>query len=134
MFIFATSERTKSSITPEYTRGDRIIARSVFVYSFIYKFFVAFVLVVVWNMITPWPIEWWGHYFLVTFLVIPGIAAAITCVWFTAGSSRDLIYLYRDLKNRVVDHLDNGMVEGHVAISEKAKFEKLEEESVEEKK
>ncbi|MBR7105232.1 MAG: sodium:panthothenate symporter [Lentisphaeria bacterium] len=121
-------------ITPEYTRGDRIIARSVFVYSFIYKFFVAFVLVVVWNMITPWPIEWWGHYFLVTFLVIPGIAAAITCVWFTAGSSRDLIYLYRDLKNRVVDHLDNGMVEGHVAISEKAKFEKLEEESVEEKK
>ena len=114
-------------ITPEYSRGDRILARSVFTYSFIYKFFFAFVLVAVWNIISPWPLEWWGHYFLITQLVIPGIAATITCVWFTAGSSRDLFYLYRDLKNRVANPLDNGMVDGHVALSDKAEFAKLDE-------
>jgi len=116
-------------ITPEYTRGDRIIAWSVFCYSFVYKFFIAFVFVVVWNLFSPWPIEWWGHYFLIVSLVIPGIAAAVTAVWFTWGSSRDLISLFRDLKHRVANPLDNGMVDGHVAISDKAKFEKLEEAS-----
>ena len=118
-------------ITPEYSKGDRIIARSVFAYSFIYKFFIAFLLVVIWNMFTPWEPEWWGHYFLITQLLIPGVAATITCVWFTAGSSRDLVYLFRDLKNRVANPLDNGMVDGHVAISEKARFGKLEQEQAE---
>ena len=47
-------------ITPEYTKGDRIIAWGVFCYSFVYKFFLAFVLVVIWNLISPWPIEWWA--------------------------------------------------------------------------
>ena len=114
-------------ITPEYTRSDRIIARSVFTYSFIYKFAIAFVLVAVWNIFSPWPLEWWGHYFLITQLIIPGIAATLTCVWFTAGCSRDLVLLYRALKNRVANPLDNGMVDGHVALSDKAEFAKLDE-------
>ena len=65
---------------------------------------------------------------LVVFLVVPGIAALITAVWFGIGSTVDLFRMFRDLKNRVANPLDNGMVEGHVAISEKAKLDQIDRE------
>jgi len=34
--------------------------------------------------------------------------------------------MFRDLKNRVNNPLDNGMVEGHVSLDEKQRFEELE--------
>ena len=120
--------------TPEYSRGDKILVVSVFVYTFIYKFFCTFILVVIWNAISPWPLKWWGHYFLIVSLVVPGIAAAITTVWFGIGSSIDLKRLFDALKERVANPLDNGMVEGHVAISEKKEFEELEKENLSESK
>ena len=61
-------------------------------------------------------------------------AAAVTAVWFTWGSSRDLIRLFHDLKVRVANPLDNGMVDGHVALSDKAQFAKLEEATPEKSK
>lgn len=112
-------------ITPEYSTGDKIIAWSVFSYSILYKFFIAFVLVILCNMISPWPLKWWGNYFLVVSLVIPGIAAAITTVWFGIGSTVDLARMFHDLQNRVANPLDNGMVEGHISLSEKAEMEAI---------
>ena len=114
-------------ITPEYTRGDKLLAWSVFSYSLIYKFLIAFVLVVILNLLGLWKSSWWGHYFLIVFLIVPGIAAMITTVWFGIGSSIDLVRMFRDLKNRVANPLDNGMVEGHMSISEKAALEQIDE-------
>ena len=82
---------------------------SVFVYTFNYKFFCTFILVVIWNAISPWPLKWWGHYFLIVSLVVPGIAAAITTVWFGIGSSIDLKRLFDALKERVANPLENGI-------------------------
>ena len=113
-------------ITPEYTRGDRWIAWSVFFYSVVYKFILAFIVVMIWNHFSPWKPEWWGKYFYVTTLLIPGIAAFVSTVWFGAGGAVDLFRLFRDLEKRVADPLDNGMVEGHVSLADKAKFEELE--------
>ena len=115
-------------ITPEYTRGDKILAWSVFCYSFIYKFLISFVLVVILNLLGIWKTAWWGWYFLIVFLVIPGIAAFITAIWFGIGGTVDLLRMFRDLKNRVANPLDNGMVEGHVAIDEKARLEQIDRE------
>lgn len=115
-------------ITPEYTRGDRAIAWGVFVYSFIYKFFLAFIFVVIWNAVTPWPIEWWGHYFFITTLLIPGLAAFVSIFWFGIGGVVDMWRLFRDLKLRVANPLDNGQVEGHVSLADKEAFEKAEQE------
>lgn len=112
-------------ITPEYTTGDKVIAWSVFIYTFVYHFLIAFVLVAIYNFFSPWPMEWWGHYFLIVSLVIPGVAAAVTVVWFGIGGTIDLTRLFRDLKNRVANPLDNGMVEGHVSLSEKAKMDAI---------
>ncbi len=47
----------------------------------------------------------------------------ITSVWFTWGGIKDLRRLFRDLEIRVRDDLDNGMVEGHVSLADKAAFE-----------
>ena len=115
-------------ITPEYTLGDRCIAWGIFFYSIVYKFFIAFVLVAVWNFFSPWKMEWWGRYFFFTTLLIPGIIAFISTFWFGIGGAVDIYRLFRDLEKRVADPLDNGWVEGQVSLSDKERFAKLESE------
>ncbi len=115
-------------ITKEYTIGDKVIAWSLFFYSIIWGFVLTFVGVIIWNAITPWPIQWWGKYFFVVYLVVPGAMAAISAVWFGIGGSIDLFRMFRDLKARVDNPLDDGWVEGHVSLADKEEFEHLEHE------
>ena len=110
-------------ITPEHSRGDRVITWAMFVYSFGYVFLAAFALVAIGNFFSPWPMAWWGHYFLIVSLVIPGIVAAISTVWFTVGGVLDLRQLFRDLKNRTVNPLDDGRVEDNMSLADKARLE-----------
>ena len=116
-------------ITPEYSLGDKVIAWSYFSYSFIYKFGFAFVLVIVWNLFQKWPPEWWAHYFLVVFLIVPGIMAAITAVWFGIGGGIDLFKMFRDLEKRVSNPLDDGRVDGHMSLADKAELEAVDRKS-----
>ena len=115
-------------ITPEYSFGDRLIAYGIFSYSFLYRFVGFFLVVALWNAISPWPKERWSIYFLIVFLIVPGFIAAISSVWFTIGGIRDLRQLFRDLRTREIDVLDNGRVEGNMSISDKARFERIERE------
>jgi SSS family solute:Na+ symporter len=111
-------------ITPEFTRGDRIISWSVFGYAIVYKFGLSFVAVLIWNLISPWPVEWWSTYFFITSLVVTGILGVISTFWFLIGGVIDLRALFRDLAARRDNPLDNGMVEGHVSLVDKAAFER----------
>lgn len=97
-------------ITPEYTRGDRIIAYSVFFYSVVYRVGIVFFAIVIWNAIWPWPNSWWTVNFFITTLLIPGIVGVISTIWFMIGGSIDAIQLFRDLKKRVEDPNDNGQI------------------------
>lgn len=97
-------------ITPEYTRGDRIIAYSVFFYSVVYSVGIIFFGIVIWNAIWPWPHSWWTVKFFITTLLIPGIVGIISTVWFMIGGLLDAIQLFRDLKKRVEDPNDNGQI------------------------
>ncbi len=110
-------------ITPEYTLGDRIIAWSVFGYAIVYKFGFCFVGVLIWNMFSPWPVEWWSTYFLITSLWVTAILGIVSTVWFMIGGFIDIRALFRDLNARTDNPLDNGMVEGHVSLADKAAFE-----------
>lgn len=110
-------------ITPEYTKGDRIIAYAIFAYSFVYAFLIMFVLVALWNLISPWPIEWWGTYFLIASVIVPGLTAAVTAVWFTIGGIVDMRQLFIDLKKRKDNPLDDGRVEGNMSLADKAELE-----------
>ena len=115
-------------ITPEYTRGDKAIAWGVFLYSFVYGFGLAFAGVVVWNVIHPWPIEWWCWYFVIQFFVIPCILACFTTVWFGVGGFFGLRQLFRDLAARKdTNDLDDGRVEGNMSLADKAELEKVDE-------
>jgi Na+/proline symporter len=106
-------------ITPEYTVGDKVIAWSVFIYTFIYNVLLAFVVVLIWNLISPWPAQWWSVYFFVVNIVMAAIVAVISTVWFMAGGIIDMRRLFKDLAKRVDNPLDDGRVEGHVSLVDK---------------
>lgn len=110
-------------ITPEYTRGDRWIAWSVFAYTFVYQIGLCFLVVVVWNMISPWPPEWWSMYFLINSVIIAAIIGIVSTVWFMVGGFIDLRRLFRDLEARLDNPLDDGRVENQVSLMDKVVFE-----------
>ena len=113
-------------ITPAYTKGDKVIAYALFSYSIIYRFFIMFILVLIWNtFFSRWPALWWSNYFFISLLLIPCIVAGITAIWFGVGGFINLLQLFRDLKLRVVNPLDNGRVEGNMSLADKAQLEKL---------
>jgi Na+/proline symporter len=109
-------------ITPEYTRGDRWLAWSVFAYTFGYQIGLCFVVVVIWNIISPWPSEWWSLYFYINSLLIAGVVGVVSTVWFMIGGIIDTRRLFRDLEARMDNPLDNGRVENHVSLMDKAAF------------
>ena len=103
-------------ITPEFTRGDKILTWSVFLYTFIYQIGFCFIGVLVWNLISPWPAKWWSNYFYVTTLCVGAVIGIISTVWFLIGGIIDTRRLMRDLKSRVDNPLDDGRVKGHVSL------------------
>ena len=97
-------------ITPEYTLGDKVIAYSVFFYSVVYSVGIIFFAIVIWNLISPWPKEWWTIKFFITTLLVPGIVGVISTVWFLIGGIHDTRQLFIDLEKRVEDPDDNGQI------------------------
>ncbi len=102
-------------IDDEYTLGDKIIAWSVFSYSIVFQFLAAFVGVLIWNTVSPWPVEWWSWYFFIVVIVVGIIMGSVSTVWFMVGGIIHLRHLFRDLASRVNNPLDDGWVVGHVS-------------------
>ena len=112
-------------ITPEYSFWDQVVAYSIFGYSIIYRFLGTFLVIVIWNLFQKWPQSWWSGYFLVTSMLVPGAIAVIVTFWFGIGAVVDMRALFRDLKNRKINFLDNGQVEGTMSLADKAELEAL---------
>ena len=119
-------------VTPEYSFWDRVVAYSIFGYSIVYQFIGTFIVILIWNLFQKWPVSWWSGYFLITGLVVPGVITVIVTVWFGIGSVKDMIQLFRDLKTRKINFLDNGMVEGNMSLADKAELEALDADKKEE--
>lgn len=113
-------------IDKQYTRGDKILAWSVFIYSFIYGFVICFILVIVWNLFQPWPDLWWAHYFYWTSIILAGVVGIISTIWFTIGGTVDLMKLFRDLRTKEENQLDDGRVIGNVSAADLDLVEKIE--------
>lgn len=116
-------------ITSVYTRGDRIIAWSVFGYAIVYKLGICFVLVLIWNAFSPWPVEWWSTYFFINSMVITGLVGVISTFWFLIGGIIDSRRLFRDLEGRIDNPLDDGRVVGHVSVADAAAFKAKKQEN-----
>lgn len=111
-------------IDEHYTRGDKIIAWSVFGYSIVYSFLIMFVGVIIWNAFSPWPIEYWSWYFFIFSLVVPCIVAIVSTFWFMIGGLVDMRHMLRDLASRTDNPLDDGRVEGHVSLVDAKSFQR----------
>ncbi len=121
-------------ISPEYTKGDKIIAWSVFVWSIVYGFVIMFCCVLVWNAVSGWQPAYWGMYFFISTVVAALVVGAVSTVWFMYGGIKDSFAMVRDLEKRISNPLDNGRVEGHVSLADKAHFDEIEHEIEEEHK
>lgn len=107
-------------ITPEYTRGDKIITWSVLAYSLGYQFLICFVGINVYNMIWPVSNKGWTYYFYINAVALPCAIGVISTVWFTIGGAIDLRRLFKDLEARTGNLADDGWVEGHVSLADKS--------------
>jgi Na+/proline symporter len=119
-------------IDSQYTRGDKILAWSVFIYSFVWGFVICFVAVALWNWISPWSNEWWSYWFFLQNFVIAGAIAVISTVWFTWGGTRDLIRLFKALAAKQSNVLDDGRVIDNVSADDIEMVEKLDNIKIEE--
>ena len=121
-------------INDEYSSGDKVIAWSVFLWSFGLQFVGFFGIVLVWNMISPWKMEWWAHYFFVQQFLLSGVVAVISTIWFTWGGTRDLIRMFKDLDNKQVDFNDDGRVIGHVSAGDVEMVDRVDHINIENEK
>ena len=118
-------------ITPDYTLGDKIIAWTTFLWTFVVTFLLLWLGTIVWNLFTPWPIEWWGWRLFIISVVVACIKALISMVWFMIGGIIDMRQMFRDLAARTqINELDNGMVSGHVSLADQQKFSTIEKNTI----
>ena len=120
-------------IDSQYSLGDKVLAWSVFAWSFGWGFLCCFVGVVLWNLISPWGTVGWTRWFFINNFVIAGIVGIVSTIWFTIGCTRDLRRLFVDLAQHRVDDLDDGRVEGHVSADDLALFAERSSDAVERK-
>ena len=64
----------------------------------------------IWNSFYPWPNHWWAIKFHITMLLVPGIVAVVSTIWFSIGGTVDLCRLFKRLKEKEDDYLDDGRV------------------------
>ena len=121
-------------IDPNYTTGDKILAWSVFLYSFVFTFLFIFLLYAIWGAISPFSDLWWAEYFYWTNIIVSLVVGIVSTVWFSIGGTIDLIQLFKDLAAKEANELDDGRVEGEVSAADAAKFAALEKEQAAEEK
>ena len=116
-------------ITPEYTRGDKVLAWSVFSYSLIYGFGICFLVPVIWNLFYRWPSSWWGVYFWINSIFVVCLIGIVSTFWFAIGGTIDLHRLFKALAEKKEDVLDDGRVIGNVTAADAARIEAAEKKS-----
>lgn len=89
-----------------FTRGDRRIGGLLFGWNLVWL--AAFIVVTVWNLIDPWPDQWWWYYAKLCLLLAP-VLGIPTTLWLSWGGVRDLVRLFRRLRGRAVLEIDDEM-------------------------
>ena len=98
-------------IDDNFTRGDRILAWSVVVWSVFW--FVLFMVITIWNLFDRWPVKWWATYWHWEVVIVPLLIMVLTTIWFWWGGVHDLIQLFKRLNEIKSNPKDDGMVVGH---------------------
>lgn len=116
-------------INDEYTKGDKALAWSVFIWSIGWGFSV-WLMILIWNSISPWPYKYWVNWNVVNISIACTIGIVST-IWFTIGGVWDLRRLFRRLKEKQEDILDDGRVVDGISADDISLVEKVEHIKVE---
>lgn len=95
-------------ITKEFTRFDRWLATSVFLWNVLW--FSIFVLGSLLYWYHPWSLKAWGDFWFYAGVLLPFIITAVSMVWFTWGGISDLKALINRLNVLARNPLDDGTV------------------------
>ncbi len=127
--------QTLLGIDAQFTRGDKILSWSVFLYSMVWGF-GSWLVVLIWNVIKEggWPKQWWSTWFFIQYFVVAFIVGLVTTVWFTIGGTWDLRRMFKRLASHETNILDDGRVVGHVSADDVALVEKVEHIKIEEER
>lgn len=128
---FRTVFQKLLGINSSYTRGDKVLASLAFLYSVVW-ILGSFVVLCVWNAISPWSDARWIKWFKIYNLIVPGIIGVLLAVFFTVGGTLDLRRLFKRLAAKEDNVLDDGRVIGHVSADDVAQVEKVEHVTLEE--
>lgn len=101
--------KTLVGIDSEYSRGDRILAWSVFFYSIVWGF-GSWLVAVIWNILDPWPIHYWANWFFLFNYILAGAVGLVSTFWFFIGGTIDLRKLFRNLAEKKSDAEEDGRV------------------------
>lgn len=126
-FSFRTLVTRKMvGIDSNYTKGDKVLAWSVFIYSFGIFFLTFFVGVVIWDLLDPWTAENWSTYFFIKSIAMAGCIGIVTTIWFSICGTRDLFRLFKDLAAKEANALDDGRVVGNISTADAARVAEVE--------
>ena len=109
-------------IDSEYTTGDKAIAWLVFLWTFVYRIGLCFLLPIILHLTGCFGQELWSWRFFIVSLCVSTVVGVVSTVWFMWGGIRDGRRLFRDLAARADNPLDDGTVEGHVSRADLAAF------------
>lgn len=123
---------TMLGIDRQYTRGDKILAWSVFLWSFVWGVVISFAGVAIWNLISPWSDHGWSVWFFINNFVFAGVIGVVSTIWFTIGGTIDLRRLFKDLAMRDRNVLDDGRVIGRVSADDVELVEQVDSVVIEE--
>lgn len=118
-------------ITSEYTLGDKILAWASFGWSFGWVL-GTFIVIFIWNIFSPWPIDRWVLWFAIFYILVGGLKAIISTVWFTVGGTVDLRRLFKRLEDLNENVLDDGRVVEGVSAQDVSRVENVEHVNIEE--
>ncbi|MBN1555405.1 MAG: hypothetical protein JXA11_11720 [Phycisphaerae bacterium] len=118
--------RSLLGIDDQYTRGDKILAWSVFLWTFGWQFGCCFIGIVLWNtFLGRWPNEWWANWFFINNVVIAAVIGLVSTVWFTIGGTWDLRRMFKRLAEKETNILDDGRVIDHVSVGDVSMVEQV---------
>ena len=105
-------------IDSQFTKGDKILSWSVFIYYLGWSF-GSFLIIMLWNVLFGvWPEKWWATWFFICQVCAAFAIGLVSTVWFTIGGTRDLRRMFKRLATRERNRLDDGRVIGHVNVDD----------------
>ena len=126
-----TTFKNLIGIDSQYTTGDKVLSWSVFVWSFGWQF-GSFIVLVIWNKFSPWPNSRWANWFFFNQFILAGIIGVVSTIWFTIGGTWDLNRLFRRLREKEFNVLDDGRVINHVSTDDVPLVERTDKVVIEE--